>query len=113
MKCINKTKNIQVSAEVYLADNFFSRLKGLMFKSGLKKGEGLLIKQCKQVHTFFMKFDIDVVFLDKSGKAVYIAQNMGGRKISKWILKACDALEFEAGYSAGRIELGDEIEFLR
>lgn len=52
---------------VYVADTFFSRLKGLHGVPPLAIGEGLLITPCKGIHTLTMHHAIDVVFLDKSG----------------------------------------------
>lgn len=47
------------------ADNFFKRLKGLLFTKEITESEGLLLKNCKQVHTFGMNYDIGVFYLDK------------------------------------------------
>ncbi|MCR5834043.1 MAG: DUF192 domain-containing protein [Selenomonadaceae bacterium] len=52
--------------EVETADNFFKRLRGLMFRKNLDEGRGLLIAPCNSVHMMFMRFAIDVVYLDKS-----------------------------------------------
>jgi uncharacterized membrane protein (UPF0127 family) len=48
----------------WLADRPWSRMRGLLGRSGLEQGEGLLLKPCGSVHTLFMRFAIDVVFLD-------------------------------------------------
>ncbi len=46
------------------ADSFLTRLKGLMFKKGLNEKEGLLLKHCSSIHCFFMRFNIDAVYLN-------------------------------------------------
>ena len=49
----------------WIADRPWSRMRGLLGRSGLEQGEGLLLKPCGSVHTLFMRFSIDVVFLDR------------------------------------------------
>lgn len=48
-----------------IAGTFYTRLKGLMFKDSLEKNQGILFLNCSRIHTFFMKFDICVIYLDK------------------------------------------------
>jgi uncharacterized membrane protein (UPF0127 family) len=47
-------------------------MRGLLGRSGLEAGEGLLLKPCGSVHTFFMRFPIDVVFLDRELSVVAV-----------------------------------------
>lgn len=56
---------------VYIAETFFERLKGLMF-TPFSKRRILLIKNCNSVHTFFMNFSLDIVCLDEDFKTVKI-----------------------------------------
>jgi uncharacterized protein len=49
-----------------VADSFLSRLRGLLGRDQLPAGRGLLLSPASSVHTFFMRFPIDVVFLDRS-----------------------------------------------
>ena len=51
---------------VIVADTWQMRTKGLIGRTKLNPGEGLLIKNCKAIHTWFMRFAIDVLFLDKN-----------------------------------------------
>jgi uncharacterized membrane protein (UPF0127 family) len=50
---------------VVVADSYWARLRGLLGRSGLEPGEGLLLWPANSVHTAFMRFPIDVVFLDR------------------------------------------------
>ena len=52
--------------EVELADNFLKRLRGLMFRKRLEQRRGLLLAPCNSVHMLFMRFAIDVVYLDEN-----------------------------------------------
>ena len=51
--------------EIESADNFFKRFCGLMFRRRLAQGRGLLLEPCNSVHMLFMRFSIDVIYLDE------------------------------------------------
>jgi uncharacterized membrane protein (UPF0127 family) len=79
----------------------FSRMKGLLGRSELRPGEGLLLRPASAIHTFFMRFAIDAVFLDRDWRVVGIAGDVApwrtaGRKGAKAVL------ELPAGESARR-----------
>ena len=79
----------------------FSRMKGLLGRSELRPGEGLLLRPASAIHTFFMRFPIDAVFLDRDWRVVGIAGDVApwrtaGRKGAKAVL------ELPAGESARR-----------
>lgn len=80
MQLKNKTKDIVIGDHVALADTFWKRLKGLLGTSCLPAGHGLLIKPCSSVHTFGMRYPIDVLFVDKNHKIVKIAAEIGAGK---------------------------------
>ena len=54
-----------VFKDVPVCRTFFIRLRGLLFKPGLKKGEGLYFPDCHSIHTFFMTRSLDIFFLDE------------------------------------------------
>ena len=103
-----------IAKNVSVANNFYKRLKGLLCKKGLESGEGLLISPCKQVHTFGMKFNIDVVFVSPTSKVVHIEHNMSKGKVSKYIKGANQVLELKGGTAKEKnISLGQTIKFTR
>jgi uncharacterized membrane protein (UPF0127 family) len=57
-----------------VADSPWTRMRGLLGGGGLESGEGLLLRPSGSVHTFFMRFPIDVVFLSRDGEVLKIAQ---------------------------------------
>ena len=59
-----------VADRVALADDFFTRFRGLMLRKTLAPGEGLLLKNCSAIHCCFMRFPIDAVYLDGSMRVV-------------------------------------------
>lgn len=107
----NITKKNTILSKGIIADSFFTRLKGLIGRKELGIDEAICIKPCKSVHTFFMSFSIDVVFIDRNGFVCEIVKNMEPYKVSEYISKASYVIEFSAG-NADRfgLEIGDIIE---
>ena len=63
--------------ECVLADGPVSRAKGLLGRSELPSGEGILLRPTASIHTFFMRFPIDAVFVDADGRILRIAPDLG------------------------------------
>jgi uncharacterized membrane protein (UPF0127 family) len=59
-----------------IADSFAARLRGLLGRRELRRGEGLLLSPSSSIHTFFMRFPIDAVFLDRSLRVVDVSRNL-------------------------------------
>ena len=84
-----------------VAASSFSRMKGLLGRSELRSGEGLLLRPASAIHTFFMRFPIDAVFLDREWRVVGIADDVAPwRTAARKGAKA--VLELPAGESARR-----------
>lgn len=104
----NLTAGQLLGEQVRRADSFGLRLLGLMFRSGLAPGEGLLIQPCQQVHTHFMRFPIDVLFLDEAMRVVHIIRAMKPWAFSPLVREARSVLELPAG-AATSVALGDQL----
>ena len=84
-----------VDAEI--AETFFQRARGLIGRHGLAPHCGLLITRCNCIHTFFMRFPIDVVFLDRKGQVVKTVRNVRPWRLFVWGgWRAVSALELSA-----------------
>jgi uncharacterized membrane protein (UPF0127 family) len=106
----NETKGIQLAAEVRVARSLWARFWGLMGRRSLAQDSGLFITPCSSVHTFFMRFPIDVIFLDKSGRVVKIAAAMKPWRTSLGGSGAHSALELNANTAKERqLEVGDSL----
>jgi uncharacterized membrane protein (UPF0127 family) len=75
-----------------VADSPWPRMRGLLGRRGLENGEGLLIKPTGSVHTFFMRFPIDVVFLSGDGEVLKVARalpawRMAGARRARVVLE--------------------------
>jgi uncharacterized protein len=88
-----------VCRDCTVADSIFTRAKGLLGRSGLGPDEGLLLQPANSVHTAFMRFPIDVVFLDRDLKVLDVAE-----AVPPWRIKARRGsravLELAAGQAA-------------
>ena len=68
-------------SKIRIANTFWSRLIGLLSRSSLGADEGLLITPCASIHTFFMRFTIDLVFLDADGRVLGLAERVKPYKV--------------------------------
>ena len=113
MRVENRTKAILLGDAIDLANTSSKRRTGLLKHAGLAKGQGLWIVPCEAVHTFGMKFSIDVLFLNKKRKVLKIREDMGRRRIAL-CLRAHSVLELPAGtVAATGTQPGDELELIK
>ncbi len=111
MRAINRTRNTVLVTNGAVAASAWSRLRGLLGHAPLQSGEGLLLRGEKAIHTIGMGFPIDVLFLDRAGRVVHLADAMPPLRASPFVFSAANVLEMPAGTlrSTGTA-LGDEIE---
>lgn len=111
IRVVNKNNDTIIGDKIELADTFFARLKGLLGRTGLEEGEGIILTPCSAIHCLGMKFPIDVVFMDKDKKVIWIRENMEPGSIE--IKKSCVyVLEVGAGVIARkRVQIGHQLEF--
>ncbi|MBZ5584159.1 MAG: DUF192 domain-containing protein [Acidobacteriia bacterium] len=95
----NETRQAVLAGSALKAETSAERRTGLLKHKSLAPGEGLWIEPCESVHTFFMKFPIDLVYLDKHNKVKKVR-----RAVPPWRLSACltahSVLELPAGTAA-------------
>ena len=109
----NLTKGTIIASEASAADTSQKRRTGLLQHASLPEGQGLWIVPTEAVHTFGMKFSIDLLFLDRRKKVLKMRQNMGRRGIAI-CLRAHSVLELPAGtIQATGTSAGDQLEFLK
>jgi uncharacterized protein len=107
----NITRRSVLADRAERAGTFWQRLKGLLGRSQLYPGEGLHLTPCRSIHTFFMRFPIDVVFLDERGTVLRISS-----AVAPWRGLVCteakSALELPAGTAeASGTRTSDELSF--
>lgn len=86
-----------MAEEAELAATVFARMKGLLGKSRLPKGRALIIASCNCVHTFFMQFTIDVLFIDKDNRAVKALHSLKPFRISPIYFRSVRTIELPSG----------------
>lgn len=84
---------LEIPLKAELADSFFKRFKGLMFRKSMASDSALLLSPCNAIHTFSMRFPIDVVYLDSDARVVHIEKSMQPNKVGKSIKTALSVLE--------------------
>jgi uncharacterized protein len=90
-------------------ESAFGRMRGLLGRDGLEPGSGMLIDSAPSVHMFFMRFPIDVVFLDRDWRVVGVRQGLRPWRVAG-MRGAVAALELPAGAAAeAGIEEGDAL----
>lgn len=107
----NKTKeNALVAKNVHIARGFFQKLRGLMFRNELGDGEGLLLEKTTAIHMCFMRFPIDVIFLDRDDKVVKVVSGLKPWALWCGAKGAASVLELKAG-AGGQVSSGEVFEF--
>jgi uncharacterized membrane protein (UPF0127 family) len=112
LKITNRSKGVVLAVRAELAQKLTARMKGLLGRSSLEAGEGLVISPCSSIHTFGMRFPIDAVFFDREDRAVAVIRDLKPYRVSGWYPRARGVLELPAGTLTGlSLEVGDELEF--
>src|SRR3954452_2790305 len=95
-----------------IADGFWSRWAGLQVRSRPPQGFGLLLVPCSSIHTCFMRFAIDAVMLDRSGRVVEIRRGVRPWRAILPAHRTYAILEVACG-DASEIELGQVLRLDR
>lgn len=111
LKIANLTQRTILAHSVEVADDSAARRKGLLGRDELLPKEGLWIVPCESVHTFWMKFPIDLVYLDRNKRVKKVRSD-----VTPWRLSAClsahSVLELASGtIHATHTRPGDLLEF--
>lgn len=100
-----------LASKLETANTLVSRTKGLLGRSNLPNGQGLWIKRCNSIHTFFMRFPIDAVFVDDKLHVVSIYQNLKPWRMTWVHLKASSVFELPAGtLKTTAVKVGDRFK---
>lgn len=111
MQIENITQGTLLASKVRVAGTFFTRLLGLMGTKALPDGEALILYPCSSIHTCFMNYPIDVVFLDEYYKVIKFYKEVKpfkfciGARGARYVLELAPGSCMRAG-----IQIGDEIK---
>lgn len=111
MRVLLAERDVVVAEKLRVALNPWTRLRGLLGTAQLDWDEGLLIRPCASVHTFFMRYPIDLVFLAEGGEVVGLRQALPPWRITPYFPALC-TLELAAGrVEAVGLEMGERVVF--
>ncbi len=111
LKILNLTRQAVLAERVEVADRGARRGKGLLGRKGLDPGEGLWIVPCEAVHTFGMRFPIDLVYIDRKHRVKKVRSH-----VPAWRLSACLSAHSVIELASGAVrdtqtKAGDQLEF--
>ena len=110
MHLINVTKKTTLANQCRFANSVWKRMVGLLNRSSLAEGEGLLLDRCYGIHTFFMRFPIDVLFLDREYKVIRAVKALPPFRTCA-VRHSVYVLELPVGtIERARTEPGDQIQ---
>jgi uncharacterized protein len=112
LKVVNLARGTVLASRLEVAGSGRARRKGLLGREGLSPGEGLWIVPCESVHTFFMRFPIDLVYLDRGNQIRKVRNSVGAWRMSA-CFRAHSVLELPAGtVRETQTQSGDTVEFM-
>ena len=112
MHVINQTRNTVLISQVRMADTFLLRLRGLLGSQPLNQGEGLILVGEKSIHTFFMGFSIDVVYVNKEYQVILTQEDMVPYRLGPLVFNSAYVLEMPIGTIAQtNTQVGDQLKF--
>ncbi len=112
MIIVNKRNDKKIASNVKHANTFVLRLFGVMFIKEMKGMDALLLDPCSSIHNFFVRFAIDVIFLDKNFRVVKVIRNFKPWRMTRIYFTARRVLELPAGTLIDDIKKGDQLEVL-
>lgn len=106
----NETSNTVLASNVAEAKTFKQRSKGLLGKTSFPSDQTLWIKKCQSIHTFFMKFPIDAIFVDENLVVTNVVYNLKPWRITPYYWKSSSVFEFYSGsINQESISIGDKL----
>jgi uncharacterized membrane protein (UPF0127 family) len=112
----NRTRQSFLATDLGIADTHWTRLRGLLgtSRAAFASGKGLWIVPCHGVHTFAMRYPIDIVYLDEQNVVVHVEENVRPWRMTQMRMDAETVLELPHHTIWNtHTEVGDEIEIER
>jgi uncharacterized membrane protein (UPF0127 family) len=119
VRVVNSTRESVLAHSCEVAESLFTRVRGLLGRSGLEEGQGMLIIPCPSIHMFGMKFALDAVFIDEENMVVDFVESLAPGKM--YVARALEeggakrkpraAIELPCGAIArSQTQRGDQLE---
>ena len=101
LRILNETRGVTLAEAATLTETMWERMRGLLGTSELAPGSGLVLDPCNSIHTFFMAYAIDVLFLDGDGRVVRVLERLAPWRLTRIYFQARSVVELPAGSLAG------------
>ena len=109
----NADRGTVLGEAIEVAATAAQKVKGLLGRECLADGQGLLFKGAASLHTFFMQFPIDIIYMDKNGKVLKSARGVRPFKLVMAPFRSYYALELPVGaINRSTTRVGDRLSFL-
>ncbi|HEY4685925.1 MAG TPA: DUF192 domain-containing protein [Dehalococcoidia bacterium] len=109
----NADRDTILGEAIEVAATAVNRVKGLLGRECLEDGQGLFFEHCSSLHTFFMRFPVDIIYVDKSGKVLKAAADVKPFKLVAAPLRAYYAIELPLGaIRRSNTRVGDHLRFI-
>jgi uncharacterized protein len=111
----NQTRGAYLATRLRVADNYWTRLRGLMMATAVAfpRGQGLWIRPSHGVHTFAMRFPIDVIYLDRESTVIHVERGLKPWRVAAVRRRAASVLELPGDtLSSTGTAIGDRIEIV-
>lgn len=108
IRIVNRRNGFIAAERAEVARSLKARVTGLIGRRSLPEGSAFIIPGCRQVHTFMMRFPIDVIFSDAGHRVVHVAERVKPFRVTRYCRSAARAIELPAGTaSACETRVGD------
>ena len=113
MKIVKIIKNNTIlTQKVIRACTPWARLRGLLGRTSLASNEALVLSPCNSIHTFFMRFPIDAIFMDSSGKVLYLYSHLKPNRLTRIHWRAKEVIEVASGtIEQWKVRVGDILNY--
>jgi uncharacterized membrane protein (UPF0127 family) len=112
VRITNATRRTELASRALAARTFWSRLIGLLGRSRLETGQGLVLEHCNSIHTAFMRFTIDAVYVDREGRVLKTVPDLRPFRVSGVLRGGHSVIELPTGMIAQTgTAAGDELLF--
>jgi uncharacterized protein len=111
MTVVNITRQTTIADKAVLARSFAARGRGLMFSPPLPAGGGLVLDPCNSIHMLFMRYPLDIIFLSKEGKVVFMYRGIKPWRMGRIVRGAKMAVELPEGtITESGTQVGDMVD---
>lgn len=114
VRVANLTRHTTVAERCRVASSARDRTVGLLGTKDLRRGEGLLIERSPSIHMFFMRYAIDVVFIDRHLRVRRLVRDLRPWRLVAWARGARDCIELPTGTIARtQTAIGDQLAVIQ